>query len=99
MLMGIILNFSGQVLGPAIFGLTFAQTADYLPSSIYFLSAAFIVVSFVFINLIGVPKTAVHDEDVESSTSDRREQTLVGTEQEPLLSDSVRGRKVQSTDA
>ncbi|TDL24842.1 MFS general substrate transporter [Rickenella mellea] len=69
-----------QILGPAIFGLTYMKTVATYPKTIFFLSASCATVSLLFISLVRLPKDSPpvpQDPEVAHPPSVDREQTLV----------------------
>lgn len=70
---------SSQIVGPALFGLTYMKTAGTYPKTIFFMSAASIAISFVFVSFVRLPPVAP-PRDLEGAVRPGvdRERTLIG---------------------
>jgi hypothetical protein len=67
----------GQVIGPALFGGVYLSTVGFFPQAIFVLTAVLIVLAFVFVALVRLPKN--EEADVAFGGLDR-EATVIGDE-------------------
>jgi hypothetical protein len=61
---------SSQILGPAIFGVTYMKTVATFPRTIFFLAVAAVIVSLILLSLVRLPKDVVMVDDLESAPRD-----------------------------
>lgn len=95
------ITFRSQIIGPALFGVTFVNTVSVFPAAIFVLSAVATLVALVFFAFVRIPKNVTADPEERISRADGlppgrprvdRERTLVeaADESTSLLN---RGRK------
>lgn len=59
-----------QIIGPAIYGLTFMWTVARFPSAIFFTAAAVAATAFVMLSFVRLPKPATGDPEVGAPAPD-----------------------------
>ncbi|KAL4246070.1 hypothetical protein ABKN59_003276 [Abortiporus biennis] len=96
--MSVMQALGSQIIGPALFGMTYVKTVATFPTAIFFVSSAVVTTSFVFLSLVRLPPTPEPSSlDVEESplldedtpALERRDVTLVdpspGSGEVPLI--------------
>lgn len=58
---------SSQVLGPALYGLTYMNTVRTFPAAIFFVTSASITLAFALLALVRIPPEAASAADVEGA--------------------------------
>jgi len=81
--LSVVQAVSSQILGPAVYGFTYMHTVETYPRTIFYLSVAASVVSFVLLSFIRLPKTISVSGNSKAQPSARQEGQV-----EPVRSDS-----------
>ncbi|GLB34576.1 putative major facilitator superfamily protein [Lyophyllum shimeji] len=78
--LSVVQALSSQILGPAMYGLVYMKTVATFPRAIFIMSAATVVVSFVLLTFVRLPKST-RSSPLESVSDDAEdEETRVGSE-------------------
>lgn len=66
-------TYSGQVLGPTVFGFTYSKTASRFPSAIFVVCAVISLVGVILLAFVRLPKFDNKDAEDEEEASGREE--------------------------
>ena len=94
------MNSSSQIIGPALFGITYMKTVAILPKTIFFVSAGCITLSFICLSFVRIDKLS-QPKDQEAAVvipvprvhGVDREETLVGGDSSALEDRNSRTKK------
>ncbi|KII88321.1 hypothetical protein PLICRDRAFT_41492 [Plicaturopsis crispa FD-325 SS-3] len=76
--LSVVNALSAQIVGPALFGLTYVKTVATMPKAVFFVSVANVAVSFVLLSFVRLPKSEVESADVEEQAQRHgQDETLV----------------------
>jgi len=82
--LSVVQAMSSQIIGPAVFGITYMKTVAVFPKTIFFVSSGCITLAFICLSLVRIDKH-VHPKDQEAVVGNLRthtvdrEETLVDT--------------------
>ncbi|KAJ7063503.1 major facilitator superfamily domain-containing protein [Mycena amicta] len=80
--LSVLQSLGGQILGPSIYGLVFIKTVGSFPKAIFLVSLGSIIVSFICVSLVRLPRDVQLDAEDISDIPEHsaREATLVDIE-------------------
>ncbi|KAF5330575.1 hypothetical protein D9619_005275 [Psilocybe cf. subviscida] len=83
--LSVVQALSMQIFGPSLYGVIYMKTVAIFPRAIFFVTVSSIVVCYIFLNLVRLPKDrelrrqSMADPEEEASTHEHvQEETLVG---------------------
>ncbi|KAF8473108.1 major facilitator superfamily domain-containing protein [Gautieria morchelliformis] len=74
--LSVLQALSSQIIGPSLFGLTYASTVDRFPKAIFVLATGLVACALLFISIVQLPKAPL-------KLAQDREETAMESEQEP----------------